>query len=135
MYKWHFTPIPQEELERLRRDCDIPDMPTQMTYHLRSAISDRGDYRDEWKDKPHRLIYDACREIERLTIIGNQLAEEGANPMDNYKRLCTELLHAIESYLCFTDTESTTAGQRADRLNKAMAAVSTALEGTTQPAL
>lgn len=134
MHKWHFTPIPQEELERLRRDCDIPDMPTQMTYHLRSAISDRGDYRDEWKDKPHRLIYDACREIERLTVISNQLAEEGANPMDNCKRLCTELLHAIESYLCFTDAESTTAGQRADRLNKAMAAASTALESTTQPA-
>lgn len=71
--KWNFTHIPQEELERLKRDCEIPDMPTQMTYHLRLAPSGRGDYRYEWKDKPHRLIYDACREIERLTAIIQQM--------------------------------------------------------------
>lgn len=117
MHKWHFTPIPQEELERLRRDCDIPDMPTQMTYHLRSAISDRGDYQYQWKDKPHRLIYDACREIERLTAINKQLS--------------AEMLRVIA---CFTDTENTTTGEQVDHLNRAMAAVSTALEGTTQPA-
>lgn len=75
--EWKFTPIPQEELERLRRDCDIPDTPTQMTYHLRLAPSGMGDYRYQWKDKPHRLIYDACREIERLTTINNELISGG----------------------------------------------------------
>ena len=67
--EWNFTPVPQEELERLKNDCEIPDMPTQLTYHLRCAVSGGGDYADEWNDKPHRLIYDACREIERLTAI------------------------------------------------------------------
>jgi hypothetical protein len=70
---WNLTPVSKEELERLKRDCDIPDMPTQMTYHLRCAPSGEGDYRYQWKDKPHRLIYDACREIERLTVKIQQL--------------------------------------------------------------
>ena len=64
---WNFTYILPSELLRLKNDCEIPDMPTQMTYHLRLAPSGRGDYKYEWKNKPHRLIYDACREIERLT--------------------------------------------------------------------
>ena len=69
----YLTPVPQEELERLKNDCEIPDMPTQLTYHLRRAVSGGGDYADEWDDKPHRLIYDACREIERLTAIIQEL--------------------------------------------------------------
>ena len=69
----YLTPVPQEELERLKNDCEIPDMPTQLTYHLRRAVSGGGDYADEWNDKPHRLIYDACREIERLTAIIQEL--------------------------------------------------------------
>ena len=63
----------QEELLRLKNDCEIPDMPTQLTYHLRRAVSGEGDYADEWDNKPHRLIYDACREIERLTAIIEEL--------------------------------------------------------------
>lgn len=64
---WNLTHIPEEELLRLKNDCEIPDMPTQMTYHLRRAPSGEGDWAYQWKDKPHRLIYDASREIERLT--------------------------------------------------------------------
>ena len=67
------TLIPQEELLRLKNDCEIPDMPTQLTYHLRRAPSGEGDYANEWDNKPHRLIYDACREIERLTAIIEEL--------------------------------------------------------------
>ena len=67
------TLTPQEELLRLKNDCEIPDMPTQLTYHLRRAVSGEGDYADEWDNKPHRLIYDACREIERLTAIIQEL--------------------------------------------------------------
>ena len=69
----YLTPVSQEELLRLKNDCEIPDMPTQLTYHLRRAVSGGGDYADEWDDKPHRLIYDACREIERLTAIIQQM--------------------------------------------------------------
>ena len=58
-------------------------MPTQMTYHLRRAISGEGDYAYEWSDKPHRLVHDACREIERLTaFVGsmrNQTPEQLAH--------------------------------------------------------
>ena len=72
-HKWHITSVPQEELERLKNDCEIPDMPTQLTYHLRRAVSGEGDYQYDWKDKPHRLIYDACREIERLSAIIEEL--------------------------------------------------------------
>jgi hypothetical protein len=67
------TLTPQEELLRLKNDCEIPDMPTQLTYHLRRAVSGEGDYADEWDNKPHRLVYDACREIERLTAIIEEL--------------------------------------------------------------
>ena len=71
----NFTPVSQEELERLKNACEIPNIPTQMTYHLRRAVSGGGDYADEWEDKPHRLIYDACREIERLTVTNEALSE------------------------------------------------------------
>ena len=74
-HKWHITPVSQEELERLKNDCEIPDMPTQLTYHLRRAVSGGGDYADDWEDKPHRLVYDACREIERLTTTNEALSE------------------------------------------------------------
>ena len=67
------TLTPQEELLRLKNDCEIHDMPTQLTYHLRRAVSGECDYADEWDNKPHRLIYDACREIERLTAIIEEL--------------------------------------------------------------
>jgi hypothetical protein len=33
----------------------------------RNAPSDIGPLAAEWKDKPHRLVYDLCREVERLT--------------------------------------------------------------------
>ena len=69
----YLTPVSQEELLRLKNDCEIPDMPTQMTYHLRRAPSGGGDLVDEWNNKPHRLIYDACREIERLSAIIQEL--------------------------------------------------------------
>jgi len=32
----------------------------------RNAPSGIGPQADEWNDKPHRLIYDLCAEIERL---------------------------------------------------------------------
>jgi len=39
----YLTPVPQEELLRLKNDCEIPDVPTQLTYHLRRAASGGGD--------------------------------------------------------------------------------------------
>ena len=71
----YLTPVPQEELERLKNDCEIPDVPTKLTYHLRRAVSGGGDLADEWNNKPHRLIYDACREIERLNVCKQELED------------------------------------------------------------
>jgi hypothetical protein len=72
----YLTPVSQEELLRLKNDCEIPDMPTKLTYHLRRAPSGGGDLADEWNNKPHRLIYDACSEIERLTAIIQQMENQ-----------------------------------------------------------
>jgi hypothetical protein len=58
-----------EELRKLQKNCGTPKLPTQLTYQLRMAVS--GHKADEmfshgyqWADKPHRLVYTACAEIE-----------------------------------------------------------------------
>lgn len=38
-----------------------------MSYRL--APSDGGQLAYEWKDKPHRLVYDLCDEVERLQLL------------------------------------------------------------------
>jgi len=86
----YLTPVPQEELLRLKNDCELSDAPTQLTYHLRRAVSGGGDLADEWNDKPHRLIYDACREIERLNVCKQELE-------DLVEQLNWELIVAYES--------------------------------------
>lgn len=53
-----------EELEKLKRDTGIPHLPTQLTYECRMAIADEGPRAYEWSDKPHRVVYDLCQEIE-----------------------------------------------------------------------
>ncbi len=53
-----------DELARLQKDCGIPHLPTPLTYDLRRAISGEGPRAYDWQDKPHRLVFDACREIE-----------------------------------------------------------------------
>ena len=52
-------------LLQLQVDCGIPHPPTPLTYELRLAVSGEGPRAYDWSDKPHRLLYDACREIER----------------------------------------------------------------------
>ena len=52
-------------LLQLQVDCGIPHLPTPLTYELRLAVSGEGPRAYDWSDKPHRLLYDACREIER----------------------------------------------------------------------
>lgn len=58
-----------EELRKLQKDCGTPKLPTQLTYQLRMAVSGyKADeifsYGYQWTDKPHRLVYTACAEIE-----------------------------------------------------------------------
>ena len=53
------------ELEALRKAAGIPHLPTQLTFEARLAISGEGPRAYDWSDKPHRIVYDLCREIER----------------------------------------------------------------------
>lgn len=58
-----------------------------------------------------------------------------SHPSD-FRALCAELLCAVQSYLLFTDAESTTADQRARRVDDAMSAARAALAAPlpeTQP--
>lgn len=53
------------ELEALKKDAGIPHLPTQLTFEARLAICGEGPRAYDWSDKPHRIVYDLCREIER----------------------------------------------------------------------
>ena len=37
-----------------------------------AGTSDNEQLNNDWKDKPHRLVYDLCREIERLQQLNKQ---------------------------------------------------------------
>jgi hypothetical protein len=55
-----------EQLQDLQRRAGIPHLPTQLTFEARNAVSREGPRSYDWEDKPHRLVYDLCREIERI---------------------------------------------------------------------
>jgi hypothetical protein len=65
------TPVSQAELKWLQKDCGLPHIPTPLTYELRLAASGKdadhfGSWGYQWADKPHRLLYEACGEVEAL---------------------------------------------------------------------
>ncbi len=62
-----------EDLAALQKDCGIPHMPTQFTAELRLAVAGEGPRAYDWSDKPHRLLYDACCEIERMMAVQNDV--------------------------------------------------------------
>ena len=51
-------------LAELQRAAGLKDLPTPLTHDLRIAVSGEGPRAYDWQDKPHRLLYDACAEIE-----------------------------------------------------------------------
>ena len=53
------------ELEALKKAAGIPHLPTQLTFEARLAICGEGPRAYDWSDKPHRIVYDLCREIEK----------------------------------------------------------------------
>ena len=63
------------ELEALRNATGIPDLPTQLTFEARMAISGSGPRAYDWSDKPHRIVYDLCREIEKNAAERDRLRE------------------------------------------------------------
>ena len=54
----------QKQKKQLQIDAGIPHLPTDLTYQCRIAISGEGERGWEWQDKPHRLVYDLCRQVE-----------------------------------------------------------------------
>jgi hypothetical protein len=59
--------VSNEMKEKLRIAAGIPHLPTDLTYDCRLAIEGAGPRSGDWSDKPHRLVFDLCREIERLS--------------------------------------------------------------------
>lgn len=55
-----------EEKQEVQRNAGIPHLPTDLTLEARLAVSGRGPRAFQWSDKKHRLVYDLCREIERI---------------------------------------------------------------------
>ena len=50
----------------LKKNADIPNLPTDLTFECRKAMAGEGPRAFAWKDKPHRLIFDLCARIEEL---------------------------------------------------------------------
>ena len=63
------------ELEALKKAAGIPDLPTQLTFEVRLAISGEGPRAYDWSDKPHRIVYDLCREIEKNAALASLKVE------------------------------------------------------------
>ena len=75
------------------RGLSLPQ--TVETYILRSGVSGKGPKAYDWSDKPHRLVYDACRladfqnaEIERLKSENEALLEELEKYRHGYQGSC-----------------------------------------------
>ena len=63
------------ELEALKKAAGIPHLPTQLTFEARLAIGGEGLRAYDWSDKPHRVVYDLCREIEKNAAERDRLRE------------------------------------------------------------
>lgn len=69
----------------LQMDCDIPYLPTDLTYHLRRAPSHpETSWGQQWSDKPHRLLYDACQHAEHITAAAKPFVDAAKAVIRNY---------------------------------------------------
>ena len=78
------------ELEALRKAAGIPHLPTQLTFEARLAIGGEGPRAYDWSDKPHRLVFDLCREIEKNAAERDRLAAAVDAVMADRKRILDE---------------------------------------------
>lgn len=60
-------PLNSKKAHKLKQDAGIPYLPTQLTLDCRNALAGKGPMAYTWEDKPHRLIFDLCGELERLS--------------------------------------------------------------------
>ena len=66
-----------------------------LTEDYRNAPSGIGPQADEWEDKPHRLVYDLCKEVDRLRVRNRELAQE-LDDLKDWRRALQESLSEIE---------------------------------------
>ena len=87
------------KLHKLQADAGIPHLPTELTYECRMAVSGEGPRAFDWSDKPHRLVYDLSREVERLTETNAALMAERTSLIETKReqieRLTAELTSAL----------------------------------------
>ena len=89
-------PVSEEELFALKSDADLPWMPTPFTWELRKGVSGEGPRAYDWSDKPHRLVFDACHEIERTRTLLREAADALERARDEAR---SEALDAVASYI------------------------------------
>jgi hypothetical protein len=103
--------VTTESLERLQRDCRLEHRPTELTYQLRQAVHrEASEYEYEWRDKPHRLVYRACAEIERQ-----------AQEIERLRAINAELVTAVENYFAAGYAGYETRLAAADKVRVALA--------------
>lgn len=59
-------PLNTPEASKLKSDAGIPHMPTALTYDCRLAVEGDGPLAYTWEDKPHRLVFSLCWELETI---------------------------------------------------------------------
>lgn len=73
----------QESLQDMLDDWDADETVEYQsrvyTSEYREAPSGRGPHAAEWLDKPHRLVYDLCTEVDRLRMEIQALREKHEN--------------------------------------------------------
>jgi hypothetical protein len=82
------VPLDTPDSHKLKADAGLPHLPTQLTYECRLAISGQGPLAYTWEDKPHRLVYTLCREIERIAAL---------TPADEIEKLRAALRVAMDA--------------------------------------
>jgi hypothetical protein len=58
-----------EALRAMQKDAQLKNLPTPFTSEMRRAIAGEGPRAYDWSDKPHRLVYDLCAELERIAAL------------------------------------------------------------------
>ena len=59
----------KRQLKELQKAAGLVNLPTPLTHDLRLGVAGEGPYAYDWKDKPHRLVYTACAQIEANALL------------------------------------------------------------------
>jgi hypothetical protein len=77
--------ISPEAVAKMQADIGLPHPPTEFTYHCRLAVAGGGPRAYDWADKPHRLVFDLCREAEALAARVAELEADHAAALEAVK--------------------------------------------------